>query len=101
MLKNRTFKVAFVLAFIYVSIGSLELFTDVNIAKRMNSLVDGLDLFTIFPAHILGSMVWLTLGNASKDYIIYAWIGQGGSLVVFTAIFYILMLTTNSLRKFL
>lgn len=99
MMKRKSFKIAFVLAFIYVTIGSIELFTDMNIAKYMDNLIDGLDLFTIFPAHILGSMFWWTLGNSSKVYIVYAWIGQFISLIIFTFFFYSIILIGMAIRK--
>jgi hypothetical protein len=53
---NKEFKIAILIAFCYVAIGTFELFSNAKIANYIDSISDGLDLYTIFPAHIFGTI---------------------------------------------
>jgi hypothetical protein len=101
MKKNFELKMAAILAFLYVALGTMELFLSINIAHSLDALHDGLDLYTIFPAHICGTILWGFLGNGTTDTIIFGWIGQFVGLVIYTILFFIIIKLITGINRLL
>ena len=99
MNKKIEIKIAAILAFLYVGIGTIELFLNVNIAHSLDALYDGLDLYTIFPAHIFGTIFWGLFGNGERDNAILGWIGQFVGFVIYTVLFYFIIKVIKGINK--
>jgi hypothetical protein len=97
--KKIEIKIATILAFLFVGIGTIELFLNVNIAHSLDALYDGLDLFTIFPAHIFGTIFWWLFGNGARDNAILGWIGQFVGFVIYTVLFYFIIKMIKGLQN--
>jgi hypothetical protein len=96
---NKEFKIAILIAFCYVAIGTFELFSNAKIANYIDSISDGLDLYTIFPAHIFGTILWGLIGGGNKDTIFLGWIGQLVGLIFYSLIFYIIIKVLKTIQK--
>jgi hypothetical protein len=96
---NKEFKIAVSIGFCYVGIGTYELFSHAKIANYIDSISDGLDLYTIFPAHIFGTILWGLIGGGNKDTIFLGWIGQIIGLIFYSLIFYVIIKLINTFRN--
>jgi hypothetical protein len=96
---NKEFKIAFYIAFCYVAIGTYELFSNAKIANYIDSISDGADLYTIFPAHIFGTILWGLIGGGNKDAIFLGWFGQIIGLIFYSLIFYVIIKVIKTIRN--
>jgi hypothetical protein len=96
---NKEFKIAFYIAFCYVAIGTYELFSNAKIANYIDSISDGADLYTIFPAHVFGSILWGLIGGGNKNLILLGWIGQIIGLIFYSLILYVIIKVIKKIRN--
>lgn len=89
---------SFLFAFIYVSLGTWELLGDIGLSEKVNNIIDGLDLYLVYPSHIIGSLLWWMIGGVKPETIYIAWIGQILNFLLFAGIFFIMTSIVSKVR---
>ncbi len=96
--KNKEFNQAFIISFIYLGIGTYDLFSGGELSKIIDELYDNLDLYLIFPSHIFGSITYWIL-SGFYDTKFWLVVGQTLGLFFFSIIGYIVIKVSNTIKK--
>ena len=76
MKRNKQTKITFIIALLYVGIGTYDLYTRESLCNYLDRVYDGLDLYITFPSHVIGTLVWwLADGFIFKSFL-WGIIGQ-------------------------